>query len=169
MKRATARELLDPAGINAAHVDQKTSSAQAEPKHDLEGVHSVSPGCVGRNRLLHRGGPHVERVGDLRRLFLYSPEEPAHLPGGGHTASRSSLDGADSLQIATSSVYPKSTRVLRSMRTSAFGVEAFPRTAPTAGRPRRAIGNGSTSRLQGIGRSQTGDGGSRRRRYSGKP
>src|SRR5215471_1387010 len=41
------------------------AGVETEPKHDVEGIHSIASGRVGRDRLLHGRGPHLAWPGDL--------------------------------------------------------------------------------------------------------
>src|SRR5664280_679342 len=59
--------------------------------HDhLDDIHSGSPGGAGGDRLLHGGGPHAARTGDLLRAVFHSPREPQ----GGHCRDHRSPERA---------------------------------------------------------------------------
>src|SRR2546429_4887313 len=64
--------------------------------HDnLVGIHPDPPGAAGRDRLLHHGGAHAARAGDLLHVVFHPSREP---PGGhrwDHGSPRRAMDAAD--------------------------------------------------------------------------
>jgi hypothetical protein len=52
--------------------------------HDtLVGIHPDPPGAAGRDRLLHHGGAHAARAGDLLRVVFHPSREPDDRGGMG--------------------------------------------------------------------------------------
>lgn len=91
-------QVSEPNRRKCTRTSRPCSSTQAKPKHHLEGIHSTPHGRDGRHRFLHGRSADVARPGDLLHPFLYSPGEPAGLPGRNYSASGPSLDGADGPQ-----------------------------------------------------------------------
>src|SRR5215469_8257788 len=74
------------------------AGAETQPKHDVEGIHSIASGRVGWDRLLHGGDPYLARAGDLLRFVLHSSGEPPGEPGRDHAAPRPGMDATDDAQ-----------------------------------------------------------------------
>src|SRR5215469_9151153 len=74
------------------------AGAEAQPKHDVEGIHSNASGRVGRDRLLHSRGRHLAWPGDLLCLVLHSSGEPPRQFGRDYTPPRPSMDATNGAQ-----------------------------------------------------------------------
>jgi hypothetical protein len=71
------------------------ASAEAEPDHDLEAIHSIAYGGVGRYRFLHRRGPYLSEASDVLHIVLHSSGEPPRKLGRDYSAPRPSVDATD--------------------------------------------------------------------------
>src|ERR1035437_9272309 len=77
-------------GRQCSATPRSTARAGAQAHDHLGDIHSGSPGGAGGDRLLHGGGPHAARTGDLLRAVFHSPREPQ----GGHCRDHRSPERA---------------------------------------------------------------------------
>src|ERR1017187_9482775 len=77
-------------GRQCSATPRSTARAGAQAHDHLGDIHSGSPGGAGGDRLLHGGGPHAARTGDLLRAVFHSPREPQ----GGHRRDHRSPERA---------------------------------------------------------------------------
>src|SRR5262249_46317129 len=71
-ERSTLVEIGKRLGRKALAQVASVAKPDTEPDHDLEGIHSIAYGGVGRHRFLHSRSAHLAWVGDILHLVLFS-------------------------------------------------------------------------------------------------
>jgi putative transposase len=73
---------------NLGYTISRPAGTETEPNHDVEGIHSIASGCVGWDRLLHGGSPHLAWPGDVLHIVLHSSGEPPRQLGRDYEVPR---------------------------------------------------------------------------------
>src|SRR5215471_5995130 len=76
-----------PDGGQRLEAARHCTGAKTKPEHDLEGIHSIAYGGIGRHGFLHGGSAELARLGNVLRVVLHSPGESSRQPGRDHTTS----------------------------------------------------------------------------------
>ena len=76
-----------PDGGQRLEAARHCTGAKTKPEHDVEGIHSIAYGGIGRHGFLHGRSAELARLGNVLRVVLHSPGESSRQPSRDHTTS----------------------------------------------------------------------------------